>query len=344
MKEAAYYEKAESLKVTCRLCAHNCRIDPERRGICKVRENHNGTLYTLVYGKLIAKNVDPIEKKPLFHFLPGSDTYSISTVGCNFQCLHCQNYHISQFPRFNRGVIPGDIHSPGEIVAATKASGCKSISYTYVEPLIFFEFARDCALLAKKEGLKNIFVSNGFMNPEVAVELSTLIDAINIDIKAFTEDFYHKVCKARLEPVLETVRILHDRGVWVEITTLLIPGLNDGENELRKIAAFIKSIDPTIPWHVTAFHPTYKMTDRPATSVKSLRAARQIGLDEGLRFVYQGNIPGEGGENTYCPACGKEIIKRIGFRIQGSVKQGGRCPECSEPIEGVWEMSDGRSQ
>ncbi|MDH4317632.1 MAG: AmmeMemoRadiSam system radical SAM enzyme [Desulfobulbaceae bacterium] len=343
MKEAAYYEKAESSKVTCRLCAHNCRIDPDRRGICKVRENRDGTLYTLVYGKLIATNIDPVEKKPLFHFLPGSETYSISTVGCNFQCLHCQNYHISQFPRFNRGAVPGDFHSPGEIVAATKASGCKSISYTYVEPLIFFEYARDCALLARQEGLKNIFVSNGFMNPEVIGELSTFIDAINIDLKAFTQDFYHKVCKARLEPVLDTVRLLHDRGVWVEITTLLIPGLNDSEDELRKIASFIKNIDPAMPWHVTAFHPTYKMTDRPATSARSLQTARQIGIDEGLRFVYEGNIPGEGGENTYCPACGKEIIKRIGFRIQGSVNQEGRCPECSEPIEGVWKIGHGGS-
>ena len=246
MKEAAYYTREESLRVSCHLCAHNCHIDPGKRGICKVRENRDGILYSLVYGKLIAKNIDPIEKKPLFHFLPGSPTYSISTVGCNFQCMHCQNYNISQFPGLNQGSIAGKYYSPQEIVDDADASKCNSISYTYVEPLIFFEYGRDCALAAKKKGLKNIFVSNGYMNREVAIELSSLIDAINIDIKAFTDSFYRKICKASLKPVLDTVRLMHHHGVWVEITTLLIPGLNDDPNELKQIAAFIKDIDPAI--------------------------------------------------------------------------------------------------
>ncbi|MDH3349284.1 MAG: AmmeMemoRadiSam system radical SAM enzyme [Desulfobulbaceae bacterium] len=337
MKEAAYYTKEKSLKVSCHLCAHNCHIAPGKRGICKVRENRDGILYSLVYGNLIAQNIDPIEKKPLFHFLPGTNTYSISTVGCNFQCMHCQNYNISQFPSINDGAIAGEYHTPREIVDAAVANRCKSISYTYVEPIIFFEYGRDCSLEAKKKGIKNVFVSNGYMNPEVATELSSFIDAINIDIKAFTDSFYRKICKASLKPVLDTIRLMRHQGVWVEITTLLIPGLNDSTNELRQIAAFIKDVDPAIPWHVTAFHPTYKMTDRPRTSTQSLRTAREIGLNEGLQFVYQGNIPGQGGENTYCPACGQELIQRVGFQINDDNPTTGRCSKCSEKIEGIWK-------
>ena len=276
MHEALFYEKGEEQKVTCNLCNHHCRIKPGRRGICGVRENRDGNLYSLVYGLLVAENCDPIEKKPLFHFLPGSLSYSISTVGCNFRCLHCQNYHISQYPHANDGQVAGSLRSPEDVVLAAERTGCSSISYTYVEPTIFYEFARDCSSLAHERGIKNIFVSNGFMTSEVTRDLAPLLDGINIDVKAFTDEFYTQVCKARLEPVLDNVRLMHELGVWVEVTTLVIPGWNDSDDELRDIARFIHSVDPAIPWHVTAFRPTYKMTDRDSTPVSTLQRARKI--------------------------------------------------------------------
>jgi len=336
MKEASFYQAMEGNKVNCHLCSHHCIIKPGRRGICGVRENRAGKLYSLVYGRLVAENIDPIEKKPLFHFLPGSRSYSISTVGCNFRCLHCQNYNISQYPHLAEGEITGSLRSPAQVVDEAQRSGCRSISYTYVEPTIFYEFARDCAVLAHAGGIKNVFVSNGYMTAEVTRDLAPVLDGINIDIKAFTDEFYKKVCKARLQPVLDTVLLMHELGVWVEITTLLIPGLNDDPGELKDIAGFIKKIDPGIPWHVTAFHPTYKMTDRLPTPVDTLLKAREIGLAEGLKYVYEGNIRGQGGENTFCPACGDEIISRYGFSIRKVSMDNGRCGQCGEAIDGVW--------
>jgi pyruvate formate lyase activating enzyme len=336
MKEALFYQAGAENRVTCNLCSHHCTIKPGRRGICGVRENRDGTLYSLVYGQLVAENVDPIEKKPLFHFLPGSSSYSISTVGCNFHCLHCQNYHISQYPHMHEGAITGTLRTPEEVVQVAETSGCRSISYTYVEPTIFYEFARDCSLLAHDKGIKNVFVSNGYMTPEVTRDLAPLLDGINIDVKAFTDDFYKKTCRARLQPVLDTVLLMHELGVWVEVTTLLIPGLNDSPEELQDIARFIREVDPSIPWHVTAFHPTYKLTDRAPTSTEILQQARDIGLAEGLRYVYEGNVPGRGGENTFCPACGAEIISRYGFSITGMSVDQGKCSRCGEGIEGVW--------
>ncbi len=336
MKEALFYTVEDKRKVQCQLCNHHCHIKPGKRGICKVRENRDGKLYSLVYGKVISENSDPIEKKPLFHFLPGSISYSIATVGCNFRCLHCQNWQISQYPRIYEGEIPGEDRDPEDIVNAAVLHGAKSISYTYVEPTIFYELAYDCAVLAKKRGLRNVFVSNGYMTPDVTRHLAPVLDGINIDIKGFTDKFYHDVCKARLQPVLDNVRLMHELGVWVEITTLVIPGWNDSPKELRDIARFVKGVDPSMPWHVTAFYPTHKMLDRPPTPVATLRLAREIGLEEGLRFVYEGNVPGEGGENTYCPACGAELIKRIGFRIMENLLSDGKCSKCGEAIEGVW--------
>lgn len=336
MKEAMFYHVEADDRVTCGLCSHRCLIKPGRRGICGVRENRSGILYSLVYGYLVAENVDPIEKKPLFHFLPGSRSYSISTVGCNFHCRHCQNYHISQFPHEHDGQVTGTLRSPEEVVGAAEATGCQSISYTYVEPTIFYEFARDCSVLAHAKGIKNIFVSNGYMTPEVVRDLAPLLDGINIDIKAFTDDFYKKVCKASLQPVLDTVSLMHELGVWVEVTTLLIPGLNDSEEELHEIARFIKGVDAAMPWHVTAFRPTYKMTDREATPAATLKKARDIGLAQGLHYVYEGNIPGHGGENTFCPSCGVEVISRYGFSIRESAMDGDRCTECGGRISGVW--------
>ena len=336
MKEALFYQTGVDKQVTCNLCNHQCRIKPGKRGICGVRENQDGTLYSLVYGLLVAENCDPIEKKPLFHFLPGSFSYSIATVGCNFHCLHCQNYHISQFPHTNDGRVTGSLRTPEDVVTAAERTGCRSISYTYVEPTIFYEFARECSVLAHERGLKNVFVSNGYMTPEVTRDLAPLLDGINIDIKAYTDDFYKQVCKARLQPVLDNVRLMHELGVWVEVTTLIIPGWNDSDEELREIARFIKSINKGIPWHVTAFRPTYKMTDRDSTPVATLQKAREIGVEEELQYVFEGNVPGHGGENTFCPSCKAEIITRFGFSISDIQMKDGRCASCGKEINGVW--------
>ena len=288
----------EKKKVECYLCAHNCRIKDGKRGICQVRENRDGVLYSLVYGKLISRNIDPIEKKPLFHLLPGSLSYSIATVGCNFRCSHCQNYDISQYPRLHSGTIVGNDATPEEIVLSAREHGCRSISYTYIEPTIFFEFAYDCAQLAHESGIKNVFVSNGYTSPEATRKIAPFLDGNNIDLKAFTDKFYREVCGAKLGPVLDTINLMKELGVWVEITTLVIPGWNDSDSELQEIARFIKSVDPEMPWHVTRFHPTFKMTDRGATPVSSLQRARQIGMAEGLKYVFVGNIPGEDGRCT----------------------------------------------
>jgi len=338
MHEAQHYLKNPPPDSTlhCRLCAHHCRIQEGDRGLCQVRENRSGILYSLVYGRLVSENIDPIEKKPIFHLLPGSLSYSISTVGCNFRCLHCQNYGISQYPGEHAGDIPGRERSPAEVVAAAKDNGCASISYTYVEPTIFYEFALDTARLAYEQGLKNIFVSNGYTTPEATREIAPLLTANNIDLKAFSDRFYREVCGARLKPVLDTIQLMKELGVWVEITTLVIPGWNDSDEELESIANFIKSVDPEIPWHVTAFHPTYKMTERPATPISTLNKARKIGLAAGLKFVYTGNAPGNGGENTSCPNCQSPLIVRNGFSSKPTGLTGDTCRACGTRIPGIF--------
>jgi pyruvate formate lyase activating enzyme len=300
-----------------------------------VRQNQEGRLYSLVYGKIIAEHVDPIEKKPLFHFLPGSKAYSIGTVGCNFRCKHCQNFEISQAPHLGSGRISGEPRTPDQIVAAARAADCQSIAYTYTEPTIFFEFAYDTAALAHQAGIKNVFVSNGYMSAEAAYRIAPLLDAVNIDLKAFTEKFYHEICGARLKPVLETIALMNSLGVWLEVTTLVIPGLNDSEQELAEIAAFVKGVGEEVPWHVSAFYPTYKLTDVPPTPVATLRRAREIGLQAGLRHVYEGNVPGEAGAHTTCPGCGAVVIARSGRDSVRNRLQQGRCPECGQRIEGV---------
>lgn len=336
METARFYRTLDGEKVQCYLCPHQCRIKAGQRGICRVRENRAGILYSLNYGRLISGNIDPIEKKPIFHLLPGSLSYSIATVGCNFRCQHCQNYEISQYPALHDNEIAGVIRTPAEVVAAARAGGCRSISYTYVEPTIFYEFAFDTAKLAAAAGLKNIFVSNGYIGPEAAREISPLLDAINIDLKAFSEGFYHEVCGAHLQPVLDSIILMHELGVWLEVTTLIIPGWNDSDDELREIARFLAGIDPDIPWHVSRFWPTYKMMDRPPTPPETLLRAREIGLAAGLRHVYVGNIQDPEGENTRCPSCGATLIIRHGFQIEGNRLAKGHCPQCATEIAGVW--------
>lgn len=337
MHEALFYQVLDGKTVVCGLCHHRCRIQPGKRGRCGVRENQDGRLYTLVYGRLVAEHVDPIEKKPMFHLLPGSRSYSIATVGCNFQCQHCQNYEISQYPLLHHGQIKGVGRSPAAVVEQAEQTGCASISYTYVEPTIFYEFAYDCCVLAKKRGIRNVFVSNGFMTPEVARHLAPVLDGINIDLKAFHAEFYQKICKARLEPVLENIRLFHELGVLVEVTTLVIPGHNDSEAELRSIARFLRSVSVDIPWHVSGFYPTYKLLDRPPTPEATLIRAREIGLEEGLRFVYTGNVTTPGGEDTHCPGCNALLIRRQGFSSQVLGLENGHCRHCGVPVAGLWQ-------
>ncbi|MDH3391526.1 MAG: AmmeMemoRadiSam system radical SAM enzyme [Desulfobulbaceae bacterium] len=329
----------EKKTVECYLCSHRCHIKDGRRGICQVRENREGVLYSLVYGKLISQNVDPIEKKPLFHLLPGSLSYSISTVGCNFRCSHCQNYDISQYPRMHDGAVIGTSVTPEQVATSAQEYGCQSISYTYIEPTIFFEFAYECAQIAHERGIKNVFVSNGYTGPEATKKIAPFLDGNNIDLKAFTDKFYREVCGAKLAPVLETIELMKELGVWVEVTTLVIPGWNDTDSELKEIARFIKGIDPEMPWHVTRFHPTFKMTDRVATPSSTLQRARQIGIAEGLKYVFVGNIPGEDGENTICPQCGEKVVERMGFSIMSQNLANGKCGNCGHSIAGVFRKS-----
>jgi len=335
IREAMLWDPAEGGQVECRLCAHRCVIAPGRSGVCAVRENRDGRLVTLVYGEVIAAHVDPIEKKPLYHFLPGTKALSIATAGCNFQCAFCQNWQISQAGRRKGGGLAGEPLAPGDIVRAALDQGCRSISYTYTEPTIFFEYAYDTAKAAKAAGLANNFVTNGYMTAEALQTIRSYLDAANVDLKAFRDQTYKKVCKARLEPVLETIRLMNKLGVWVEVTTLVVPGLNDGEEELRDIARFIVSVDPGIPWHISRFHPDFEYTDAPATPVRTLRRARDIGREEGLKHLYVGNVDGEG-EDTVCPRCGRTVIRRQGFFVAENVLASGRCPQCGQPLGGVF--------
>ncbi|MCI0468457.1 MAG: AmmeMemoRadiSam system radical SAM enzyme [Nitrospirae bacterium] len=333
MREALFYERLDDNKVKCHLCSHRCPISPGKRGLCGVRENRDGILYTLVYGRIIARHIDPIEKKPLFHFYPGSTSYSIATVGCNFKCLHCQNFDISQYPK-KHAQIHGEAMTPEQVVNEAEKAGCKSISYTYTEPTIFFEFAYDCARLAHERGIKNVFVTNGYASPEAVRLIAPYLDAANIDLKG-DDNFYKKICGARSQPVLDTIKLMKELGVWVEVTTLIMPDYNDSEDFLRWTAEFIKSIDPAMPWHVTQFYPTYKLNDKPRTALKTLRMARDIGVRTGLKYVYEGNVPGEGGENTHCPICKELLIERLGFAFISVKIKDAKCFNCGAEIDGV---------
>lgn len=334
MKEAMFYRQGEDQEVHCFLCNHRCHIKPGRQGICGVRQNLDGTLWSMVYGRIIAEHVDPVEKKPLFHFLPGSRSYSIATMGCNFRCTFCQNADISQRPR-ESGEIFGSTRAPEQIVAEAKASACATISFTYTEPTIFMEYALDVARLAQAEGIRNVFVSNGYMSEEALEVLSPHLHAANVDLKAFTDEFYLKQCGARLKHVLDTLKKMKQLGIWLEVTTLLIPGLNDSPQELTELALFLVALGAEIPWHVSRFHPTYHLTDRPATPVKTLRMARDIGLQAGLQYVYVGNIAGDDGENTYCPQCKALLLERFGFATKRRGIRGGNCLQCGTAVAGV---------
>ncbi|MBA3019208.1 MAG: AmmeMemoRadiSam system radical SAM enzyme [Proteobacteria bacterium] len=334
--EAYLYKPLNEKKVKCNLCSHRCVIKKGRRGICGVRENHEGVLKTLVYGKLIARHIDPIEKKPLFHFFPGSLSYSIATVGCNFKCLFCQNADIAQMPSDHDGMIMGDYFTPEDIVAAAEKGNCKSIAYTYTEPTVYFEFAYDTARIAHEKGIRNVFVTNGYMTSEALEMISPYLDAANVDLKAFNEKFYNEISKAKLKHVKETLKLMKALGIFVEVTTLLIPGLNDDKHELEMLAEFlVKSLGPETPWHISRFHPTYKLLDRPSTPLETLIMAREIGIKAGLKYVYTGNVPGENGEKTYCYKCNNILIDRWGFYVKQNFIENSKCPHCGAHIDGV---------
>jgi len=332
---ADFWRPAEEKAVDCYLCAHHCHIQPGQRGVCRVRENRDGTLETLAYGRVIANHVDPIEKKPLFHFLPGTRAYSIATVGCNFQCGFCQNWQISQWPRSRAGEMPGQQMEPEEVVQEARQAECQSISYTYTEPTIFYEYARATGVLARKVGLKNTFVTNGYMTGEALDDAASWLDAANVDLKAWQDDFYRKVCKASVEPVKETIRRMHDLGIWVEVTTLLVPGQNDASDDLEQIAAFIASVSPDMPWHVTRFHPDYQDQETPPTPIETIESAIATGRDAGLRFVYAGNIAGM--QDTECPSCGATVIERRGMGVSKTRLRGAHCEACGAELPIVVE-------
>ena len=334
MKEAMFWKSLGKNDLQCRLCNHFCKIKDGQMGICGVRVNRGGKLYSEAYGKLVAEGADPIEKKPFFHFLPGSLSYSVASAGCNFSCPFCQNYRISQFPG-EEADFPVRETTPSSVVDAALSAGCLSLSYTYTEPTVFFEFALDTSRIASEKGLRNNFVTNGYAAGEAIRLIAPFLDAANVDLKG-DEEFYRNLCGARQKPVIDNIRLMKELGIWVEITTLLIPEYNDSTPQLRKIAGLIKDIDPAIPWHVSRFFPVYKMSGHYPASVGKVSEARQIGLDAGLKYVYTGNIPGDAGENTYCYSCNALLIERSGYRISENNMKEGRCGKCGAPIDGVF--------
>ncbi len=367
-KEALFWNNDGDNNVNCNLCAHGCRIAPGRCGRCAVRVNKDGILYSRVYGRVVAQNIDPVEKKPLYHFLPGSETFSIATIGCNFKCSFCQNHEISQAAEFIENIGTNDdndintdnahkVHTvsnvhkdidsnddiygntcipPNAIVDAALRYKCKSVSFTYTEPTVFFEYALDVAKAAKAAGLRTVFVSNGFMTTECLRAVAPYLDACNIDLKSFRDEFYRDKCGARLTPVLESLKAIREAGIWLEVTTLVIGGLNDSDEELTGIARYIvNDLGADTPWHVSGFYPRYRMLSVPPTGAASIERAREIGVGAGLRYVYGGNVNVY--RDTRCPGCGGVLISRRGYetRVAGLVA-GGVCGACGQKIRGIF--------
>lgn len=334
-KDAILWEKVDNGKIHCYLCSHNCVIDDDRYGICGMRQNTGGKLYTYAYGNVIAAHVDPIEKKPLYHFLPGTSAYSIATIGCNFKCPFCQNWTISQLTAETTDARGRDL-SPEEIVREAERNNCASIAYTYTEPTVFFEYALDTAKKAKERGLHNSFVTNGYMTKDALDEISPYLDAANVDLKFFRDSSYKQICKARLDPVKENIAYMKEQGIWIEVTTLILPGKNDSFEELSDIATFLAGLDKNIPWHISRFHPNYQYTDSKPTPSDTIKRAMDIGIEAGLKYIYPGNVHLRG--DTVCPSCGIDLIERAGFYadITDNFLESGECRSCGTKIAGVW--------
>ncbi len=340
MKEAMLYKQLDANRVCCNLCAHRCLIEDGKRGSCGVRLNQNGNLYSLVYGRMNCMAIDPVEKKPLFHFYPGTSTFSIATVGCNFTCRFCQNADISQWARKTDKIGGRDI-SPEFVVREAQRWKTRSIAYTYTEPTIYTEYAYDIAVLAHQAGIANIYVTNGYMTSEMLDEFYPYLDAANVDIKSFRNDYYRKICGSQLQPVLDSIKKMIQQGVWTEITTLVVPGENDSNDELGDIARFIaEELGHQVPWHIYRYYPHHQMLDRPPTPMDTLYRARDIGRIAGLRYVYIGNCPDAKGEDTFCPGCGQPVIQRYGFRTLNYKIERGCCAECGTSIDGILPNRD----
>jgi len=335
LTEARAYEKLPNRKIRCTLCPRACEIDDMERGYCGVRENRGGTYYTLVYSRPVTWHADPIEKKPFYHVLPGTIAYSIATVGCNVECKFCQNWQISQ-------VRPEQVQSfilpPEDVAAYAIEEGARSVAYTYTEPVIFFEYMLDSAVACKKQGLRNVMVSGGYIQPKPLAELCEHLDAVKIDLKAYSEGFYQRLVSGELKPVLQTLELLVDKGMWTEIVYLVIPTHNDSDEELTGVCRWVRStLGPDVPIHFTRFHPAYRLQNLPPTPVFTLERALEIGRAEGLNYVYIGNVPGHPAEGTRCPRCGKILIERRGYAVAINGLEDGRCAHCHTEIPGVWD-------
>ena len=333
--EAKYYKKLDHKEIECELCPRKCKVGDRERGYCGCRENQNGIYYTLVHSYPCSAHVDPIEKKPLFHFLPGTDAFSIATAGCNLNCKFCQNWEISQ-------VRPEQVTSydlpPEDVASYAVQAGCRSIAYTYSEPIVFYEYMLDCAIAGRRRGIKSVVITAGYINHDPWLELIREVDAIKVDFKAFTEEFYHDICSGKLEPVMDALVDLAQSNIWYELVYLVVPTLNDDFSDIRRMSKWIvKELGRDVPVHFTRFHPMYLLKNLPPTPIFTLEKAREIAQEEGMNFVYVGNVPGNKGEHTYCPDCKQVLIERVGYRIiQMNLKQG-KCKFCGNPIPGVWD-------
>ncbi len=333
--EARWYEKLPHKKVRCKLCPKECTVDDRERGYCGVRENWGGTYYTLVHSRPCTYHVDPIEKKPLFHFLPGTTAFSIATVGCNVDCKFCQNWQISQI----RPEQATNLDMPPEkVVRMTRKSGARSIAYTYTEPVIFSEYVYDTAQEGNRWKIKSVMITNGYIQEQPMRDLAEVLSAVKIDLKAFSEKYYREVVDGELKPVLDTLVLLRKLNMWTEIVYLVVPTLNDSDKEFTELAKWIRTnLGPDVPVHFSRFYPQYKLQNLPPTPQKTLERAREIARAEGLHYVYIGNIPGHEGENTYCPKCGKRLIHRVGFFVEENRIEHGKCPYCGQEIPGIWK-------
>ncbi len=331
MKEAQFYTALEDGNVLCQLCPHTCKLAEGKVGVCGVRRNLGGVLYSLVYEKAAAVHVDPIEKKPLFHVYPGSASFSIAAMGCNFHCRFCQNHDLSQV----HGEPAGQPVTSRQVVDAAVTRGCRTIACTYTEPTVYYEYALEIARLAKAEGMATVFVTNGYINEAPLRELAPFLTAANVDLKGWNKDFYRRVIGGDLGSVLRSLQLMKELGVWVEVTTLLVPD-QISDADLQEMACFIKQeLGAETPWHISRFHPDYQYTQTPATPLSLLQRGREMGLAAGLRYVYSGNIPGDEGEHTYCPQCGKKVIERYGFQILANHVRNGGCRFCGAVLDGV---------